>query len=293
MRQVALMLAIGRLKTLRRAASELGLTQPAATKMLQELERALGVPLFERVNRGLQLTAAGRITLDYFEQFQGHFSALRRALDGLRDGDGAKLHIGSIMAASPVVLSRSLIELKKRLPKLSIEIAVDTSDHLTEQLRGGQLDLVVGRIPAGTDDLTFLPIAKEELSLVVSPNHPLRSRKRLDWRELELFDWILQSEGSPMREVLEREFESHHARIPSNLIETSSILTTTNLLTLSNMIAVIPTEVAMRYAEHGLLCCLPYRFRQQLSTYGVITPRDRPMSMPAMELIRILGESHD
>jgi DNA-binding transcriptional LysR family regulator len=288
MRQVALLLAIGRFKTLRRAAGELGLTQPAATKMLQELERALGTPLFERANRSLKLTKAGEITLEYFERFQGHFTSLTRALDGLTSGEGIKLRIGSIMAASPVILSRALIELKVKLPKLSVEIEVETSDHLTALLRNGHLDLVVGRIAASADDLTFLPIAKEELSLVVSPDHPLRQRKRLVWSDLLPFNWILQSQGSPMREVLEREFEGHNSQIPGNLVETSSILTTTNLLALSEMIAVIPSEVAEKYEAHGLLHCLPYKFKQQLSTYGVITARDRPMSVPTKELISIL-----
>ena len=63
MRQVALLLAIGQHRTLRAAAAQLGLTQPAATKMLQELESAMGHALFDRVGRGLQLTAAGHCVL--------------------------------------------------------------------------------------------------------------------------------------------------------------------------------------------------------------------------------------
>ena len=75
MRQVALLLAIGERGTLRAAAAQLGLTQPAATKMLQELEAAMGHALFDRVGRGLQLTDAGRCVLAYFEGLQGHFDA--------------------------------------------------------------------------------------------------------------------------------------------------------------------------------------------------------------------------
>jgi molybdate transport repressor ModE-like protein len=76
MRQVALLLAIGEHGTLRAAAAALGMTQPAATKMLHELEHALGQPLFDRVGRGLRLTDPGRCTLAYFQGLRGTMEAL-------------------------------------------------------------------------------------------------------------------------------------------------------------------------------------------------------------------------
>jgi DNA-binding transcriptional LysR family regulator len=289
MRQVALLLAIGEFRTLRAAASQLGMSQPAATKMLHELENALGQPLFDRVGRGLQLTEAGKVALAYFTGLQGHFDALTRELGELGAGGSGKLCVGSIMAASPAVLSRALIRLKALYPRLTIEITVDTSDRLAEGLRRGDLDVIIGRVPrAGLDDLQFSPVAEEALSLVVSPSHPLARRVRVAWGDLMRFQWILQSQGSPMREVLEQEFRSHGSRPPPGLIETSSILTTTNLLTSSEMIAVIPTEVAELYERHGILACLPYRIRQELTVYGVITAKGRPLTPGASQLVAFL-----
>src|SRR5256885_2181041 len=86
MRQVALMLAIDQKGTLRGAAAELGLSQPAATKMLHELESALGLPLFDRVGRGLQLNAAGERVTGYFRHLRGGMEALNRELQELREG---------------------------------------------------------------------------------------------------------------------------------------------------------------------------------------------------------------
>ena len=130
--------------------------------------------------------------------------------------------------------------------------------------------------------------AEEALSLVVSPTHPLARQARVAWKDLMRFQWILQPHGSPMREVLEQEFRSQNSRPPPGLIETSSILTTTNLLTHSEMIAVIPTEVAERYEKHGLLVCLRYSLRKQLSAYGVITARGRPQTPAAGQLVAFL-----
>lgn len=289
MRQVALLLAIGRHRTLRAAAAELGMTQPAASKMLQELEQALGQPLFDRVGRGLRLSAAGEVALVYFAGLQGHLQAMTREIGELGEAGAGRLCVGSIMAASPAVLSQALIRLKALYPRLTLEITVDTSDRLIEALRRGGLDLVIGRIPpAAPPDLIFEPMAEEALSLVASPAHPLAKQLRVAWRDLTRFPWILQPAGSPMREVLDQEFRSHNSRPPPGLVETSSILTTTNLLAHSEMLAVIPTEVAERYEKHGMLVALRYSLRQRLSAYGLITHRGRPLSSAAGELIAFL-----
>ena len=82
MRQVALILAVGEHGTLRKASSELGMTQPAATKMIQELESALGQRLFERVGRGQKLTLAGTSVLRHFHGLRGTFDAGPHRPDG-------------------------------------------------------------------------------------------------------------------------------------------------------------------------------------------------------------------
>ena len=286
MRQVALLLAIGQHRTLRAAAAQLGLTQPAATKMLQELESAMGHALFDRVGRGLQLTAAGHCVLAYFEGLQGHFDALTRELE---QGSAGKLCIGSIMAASPAVLTQALIRLKALYPLLTIEITVDTSDRLSDALRRGDLDLVIGRVPdTNAGAFSFSPIAEEALSIVASPQHPLAGQARVAWAELLAYPWILQPHGSPMREVMEHEFKNQRSPLPRGLIETASILTTTNLIGNSHMLAVMPTEVAERYEAHGLLACLRYTVRQRLSVYGTIAARDRPAGPAATQLMQFL-----
>lgn len=292
MRQVALLLAIGRHGTLRAAAAELGMTQPAATKMLQELEHALGHPLFERAGRGLRLTEGGHCAMGYFQGLQGSLDALTRELEGIELGGTGKLHIGSIMAASPELLSTALLALKQQYPLLSIEITVDTSDRLTDSLRRGELDLVVGRVPEGAlDDMDFRPVADEALSVVANPDHPLAGKPRVAFAELLQHPWILQPAGSPMRDVLEQEFRRNRAPLPRGLIETSSILTTMNLLARSDMIAVLPADVAARYETHRLLACLRYKVRQQLGVFGCLTARGRPLSLPVSQLLALLVEA--
>lgn len=174
MRQVALMLAIDQKGTLRGAAAELGLSQPAATKMLHELEGALGLPLFDRVGRGLQLNAAGERVTGCFRHLRGGMEALNRELQELREGSAGRLAVGSIMAASPGRLTQALLALKRQWPLLSIEVAVDTSDRLLAQLQDGVLEVVVGRQTGQADPAhLFRTIDDEALSIIAGCGHPL------------------------------------------------------------------------------------------------------------------------
>lgn len=291
MRQIVLLLAIDERGTLRAAAAQLNMTQSAASKMLHELELALGQPLFERVGRGLALTPAGDCVMGYFRGMRGTMSSLARELDELRLGSAGKLFIGSIMAASPGHLTDALLRLKQTYPLLAVEISTGTSDLLIAQLNEGKLDVVIGRMLTLSDrNYRFRPIGDEALSVIAAVDHPLAGSKRVGFEAMQDYPWILQPQGSPMREVIEQEFRSHNAALPPGLIESASILTTTNLAMKSQMLGVIPESVASRYARHGLLAILPYQIRHTLTAFGSIVSRDRPLSAAGQHFIDLLHD---
>lgn len=289
MRQIVLLLAIEERGTLRAAAAQLNMTQSAASKMLHELELAIGQPLFERVGRGLALTAAGDCVMGYFRGLRGTVSSLARELEELRLGSAGKLFIGSIMAASPGHLTDALLRLKQTYPLLAVEISTGTSDLLIQRLNEGKLDVVIGRMLTLSErHYVFRPIGDEALCVIAATGHPLARRKRVTFDALQAYPWILQPHGSPMRDVMEQEFRSHNATLPKGLIESASILTTTNLAIKSDMLGVIPESVASRYARHGLLAIIPYQIQQSLTAFGSIVPKDRPLSTAAKHFVELL-----
>ncbi|TKC88032.1 LysR family transcriptional regulator [Trinickia terrae] len=288
MRQIALLLAVEECTTLRAAAEQMGLTQPAATKMLRELEDALGQPLFERAGRRLHLNPAGERVLDYFRGIRGSMEALNRELAELTFGSAGRLAIGSIMAASPGRLTEALLQLKARFPLLAIEIAVDTSDRLMPQLHEGVLEVVIGRhAGGGSGEYEFRSVDDEALAIVAGCGHPLAQARRVEFAALLDYPWIVQPAGSPAREVVERVFREHHQPMPRGLIETGSILTTMNLAGRSQMLGVIPATVAQRNAEHGLVAVIDYTLGHKLPSYGSLVRRDRPLSAPARHFLEL------
>ncbi|HEY3537366.1 MAG TPA: LysR family transcriptional regulator [Trinickia sp.] len=293
MRQIALLLAVEECSTLRGAAAQLGLTQPAATKMLHELESALGQRLFERTGRSLQLNPAGERVLGYFRGIRGSMESLNRELAELQLGSAGRLVIGSIMAATPGRLTEALVRLKARFPLLAIEIAVDTSDRLMPQLHEGVLEVVIGRDAHERSEYLFRTVDDESLAIVSGVDHPLARRRDLDFATLSEYPWILQPTGSPARDVVEREFGEHHRPMPRGLIETGSILTTMSLVSRSQMLGAIPATVAQVNAAHGLVAAIDYAFRHKLPSYGSIIRRDRPLSAPARHFLQLFHDESE
>jgi molybdate transport repressor ModE-like protein len=293
LRQVALLLAVREQGTLRAAATQLGMTQPAATKMLHELENALACALFERQGRGKKLTAAGQAVVDHFQGLRGSIAALARDLQALREGGGGRLAIGHIMASSPVLLTRAVARLKSEQPRLALAIVNDTSDRLLERLDRGDLDVVIGRLVEGHSRTGYRSedLAAEALSVVVGPQHRLAAQARIALADLAGERWILQPRGSPMRELLEQEFRRRRVDSPPQPVETGSILTTLDLIAETDMVAVIPASVATRWARQGLLAVLPLRLALQLEPYGSIVRRDRQLGAAGERLLQLLREA--
>lgn len=289
MRQVTLLLSIQEHRTLRAAAQVMGMTQPAATKMLHELEDALGTKIFDRTGRTLTLNSAGKTVLGFFQGMRGSVESLARELDAMQMGIHGTLSVGSIMAASPAILTDALIAMRRSYPMLSINISTGTSDVLIEALNQGDLDLVIGRIVSVKhEDYEFWPIANESLSIVGAVGHPLAKKARVTLKALHEFPWILQGPSSPMRAVIEREFRDQHLVLPENLIETSSILTTADIVTRTDMIAVIPESVASIFSDSGRIKVLGYRIKNKLEPYGSLIKRDRPCSAATRAFLKML-----
>lgn len=290
LRQVALLLALRQQGTLGAAASQLGMTQPAATKMLHELEATLGCRLFEREGRGLRPTAAGHTVYGHFDGLHGSIEALARALEALQRGGAGRLSVGSILASSPAWLTQAVARLKREQPGLELVIAVETSDRLMEQLERGELDIVIGRLVEGFahEDYRCELLDTEPLSVVVGPQHPLAGKRRLALADLADQPWVLQPRNSPMREVLEREFRLQGIDAPRNRVETASIMTTTSLLTETDAVAVMPTSVARPYASHGMVAILPVKIVQQLEPFSTIVRRGRALSPSAQRFLDLL-----
>jgi DNA-binding transcriptional LysR family regulator len=231
-RHLALIIAIADYRTLHSAADQLGLSQPAVTKMLREVESGFGLPLFERLARGMTPTVFGESVIRYARLLLADLEHLRDELDSLAAGNRGKVLIGAIIAAAPLLLAHVVADIKQREPRLEVSILNDTSDVLLPMLAQGRLDFVIGRTmdDLKRDDLQFEKLWDEALSVVAGVDHPLAKARELNLKDLGERAWILYPQATPMRRLLELVFRDAGMPTPQNVVETSSVITTTTLL---------------------------------------------------------------
>ena len=288
MRQLSLLLALHEHRSLRKAAEQIGLTQPAATKMLHEMEAVTGLKLFDRLRRGVQPTVYGEVMTRYAQVVFSDLNGVRDELVAIESGNIGKIRVGAIMAPAPQLLTDTLLVLKQRHPRLAPSIQIDTSDVLITALLQDRLDVAIGRVPDTWDssEIMFEPIAEEALSVVASVSNPEVRNRKATLAGLLQYPWVLQAHPSPMRKVLELVFMESGLIMPINILETSSMLLTTSLLRQSDMLAVMPTVVAKHYEERKTLGIVPLKIKRQIAPYGIITRKGRILSPATQVFIR-------
>ncbi|MNV47238.1 HTH-type transcriptional regulator GbpR [compost metagenome] len=292
-KHLLMLVTLGSSQNVHRAAETLSMSQPATTRMLQEIEEAFGCELFERLNRGIRPNALG---LDLIRFAQTALNQLDRCAEGIAEksqGGHGSLAIGTIMGAAPNLVIQSVAEMKRRFPKLRIKLMGDTSDQLIELLDKGLTDLAVARRNLDSDRsrFDFEPLGNERLIITVHHAHPLARRESLDLEELVTnWPWILQPQTSPARLALEQSLERMSLPSPSDVIECSSVFAMLQLVQMTDGILFLSDTVLKDYLRTGLVVALPVEFSEKMTPYGILTRRNTPPSQEMEQLVMLLRE---
>lgn len=197
-----------------KAAAKLGIVQPALSKQIRELEEELGVSLFERLPRGVRLSAAGQSLLQDSQALLAQAAAsVERARDAARGNTGI-LRLGFVDTTvyHPLV-PRIIQAFRSRYPGLRLELHQDPSLAQWEGLRAGRLDAgLVYHLPPERSDLKAFALGKEEIQLVVPRHHPLATRDSVSLKELreEAFVFCPRSVSPPFHDKLLDACRKHH-----------------------------------------------------------------------------------
>ncbi|ENA27325.1 MULTISPECIES: LysR family transcriptional regulator [unclassified Pseudomonas] len=286
-RHLRLLIELDEHRSLLGAANSVGLTQPGASKALQEIETTFGTTLFNRNNRGLEPTAAGYCAIRYARVVQTDISNLRHDLDAILRGVGGRLAVGAIMGAVPLLM-KAVSQLTAIQPEMSFEIIEDTSQSLLTQIESGRLDMALCRTSVSSSPHLFSSafVQDETLAVIANIDHPFQAAGALRLEELAESRWIVYRANMPMRVQLEREFHDAGIRFPLHLVETTSILATLSLLqNQPEFVALVSIDVAKQCVQHNRVCILPLAIKSVSDPYELVTRRGS-QATPAMEQLR-------
>lgn len=289
-RHLQLLDILGRTRNLRVTAEQMHMTQPAATKILADIEALFGAPLFERLPRDMRPTDLGLFALRFASvgladlgKFVGEFNALR-------NGGHGHLTVGAISASAAQLLTASIKEVRERRPLLSIKLVEQSSDQLAIWLEEKKLDIMVGRLTETRHHtlFDFEMMSAEAVWVVAGQHHPLLARQQLELSELAAWPWILYPPATAIRQLFEESFAAAGLQAPPGMVETPSIFSTLELLQATDMLSLQPRAAVEKYVEKGLLGHVPVSIERAMSNYGIVTRKNEIPSQTTQEFIAIL-----
>jgi DNA-binding transcriptional LysR family regulator len=194
------------------AARLLHTSQPAVSRELRTLEVRLGVPLFDRLPRGMRLTEAGQVLLSYAERIFGLEAAAERAMRELADLEGGHLAIGASNTLGTYLLPAFVAAFHTRYPQVTLNLHVGNTQEIVKGVLDSRFTLgfVEGRVRGeATEAIEAREFRRDRIVAVVAPGHSLAKKREVSVRALAEAPAILREPGSGTREIVEHAFTMH------------------------------------------------------------------------------------
>lgn len=269
LRNLKFLLSLAQTRNISHSAKLLHTTQPGLSKWLKDLEADIGLPLFERHARGLTPTSHGDALIAHARRIDAQLDRAVVDMNILRDGGAGRVVIGASGAAATEAAPRAMLAMAERMPELRIDLVEGTMDRLLGLLARGDLDIVLGRTAAAEIDpiLHTEELYVEPIDLVARPGHPLFDLPQLHWRDVKKYRWIVWPRQTPIRNALEAALANAGQSLPSNYIESNSVIANITLLTHSDVIGTASHRSTMMLSRLNLVRTLPL----ELNGFGSVS----------------------
>ncbi|WP_295072346.1 LysR family transcriptional regulator [Tabrizicola sp.] len=285
--QLRLLAELSQVGALGVAAARIGVAQPAASRLLAEMEELLGLPLHERQGRGLRLTEVGLALARRAARIEIELADAARELAEAATGRAGVVRVGAVTGPALSLVMPVLIALQRELPEFRAEVTVATSLNLCEQLRDGRLDFALARLSPGETQLEARVLAVEPLSLVVRRGHPLLVRPILSLDDLMSYDWVMGDDETLLTQTVVSRLTELGLPQPKRRISTSSFLFTLALLNQTDAIAPLATPVVDSFAGNPSVpfVSLPIDLGLAVAPFSLVTRAGAQMTPSAQRLI--------
>lgn len=286
--QLRIFVAVAETQHVTNAAKSLNLAQSAASAAIAALEARHGARLFNRVGRNIELTDAGRIFLTEAKAVLARIAAAELTLAELGGLKRGNLLIQASQTVAGYWLPRHLVVFKERFPGVAIDLRVGNSEQVAEAVRTGiaEIGFVEGDISNAA--LAIVPIARDQLVLVVGPDHPWATARRFDPRRLKESDWVLRERGSGTRATFEAALP-RFGLSPADLnvtLELPSNEAVRAAVEAGSAATVLSASVVVAGLEAGLLKRVPLDLPER--AFHMVQHRERHLSAATEALLQII-----
>ncbi len=226
-----------------RAADALGYAQPTVTLHIQQLEAELGVQLFARQGKRMQLTEAGRLLREHATQVLARTALLQQTMTEVGAGETGHVRLGAIETTAFEHLPRALAVFRRARPKVRLTVEIGETAALSNRLAAGDLDLGVCSTPPAQLGLAFEPLYTDRLALLVPEAHPLARAAVVAVADLAAHGVLLSQRTCGYRRVIEQALAEQGAN-PYAGLEIGSMELLKRCVQAGLGVAIVPVVVA-------------------------------------------------
>ncbi|MFM7026604.1 MAG: LysR family transcriptional regulator [Limnohabitans sp.] len=289
-REIDVFLVLAQTLSFRRTAERVHLSQPAVTGVIGRLEEALGVRLFDRTTRQVQLTGPGQV---FLEQAQRLRHMTEEAVRTVREV--ATLQTGQVaMAAMPslaaTVVPQVFARFQAQHPGVRLQLMDTLSDPAFDLVRAARVDFALTAANPAYADLDYLPLASDGFVLLIPRQHVLaRRRGALAWSEVAQLPHISMPLPSSVRQYADAAFLEHRIRFAPQF-ELEHLASIKALVSAGLGVAALPELAANVGTDEGIVR-RPLRTPDLRRPIGLVTLRGRSLSPAAAAMVELLREA--
>jgi len=249
--------AVARHNSFSKAAEELHLTQPAISAQIATLEGQLKLKLFDRVGKKISLTEQGRVVLACAEDIHGRIEQMQAELDDLGSLQAGHLQLGASLLVGVYLLPDILAEFKREHPRVELKVRIDPARQILDMLLRNELDLaVIGEgIPIDDERIAVKPILKDELIVIVPPNHPRAETGTVTLAELSLEPFVLPARDSASGESMTEQLRGEGVTLHS-VLELGNVGAVKRAVEAGLGISIVSRYAVLHELQEGRLCSL-------------------------------------
>jgi DNA-binding transcriptional LysR family regulator len=290
LRDLHVFFAVTRRGSMAKAAAELRITQPAVSRVIADLEHALGVRLLDRGPQGVEATMYGRVLLKRGGVAFDEIKQAIRDIEFLANPNVGEVRIGCAESIAAAILPPVIAQLFRRHPgvvPIVGEIASPSVDF--SELRARKVDLLVARIVSPlvrgqtTDDVNVEVLFDDDMVVAAGAHSRWARRRKVDLAELADEPWILADPNTWNNLIVAEAFNARGLKMPNICLMTLSVHLRANLLASGGFITVLPRSVMNLYAQRFSLKVLPVDLLPRPWPVAAVTLKSRAPS-PVVEL---------
>lgn len=274
LRQLQIILLVADLGSIQKAADAAGLSQPATTHALADLEELLEVKLFDRHARGMRPTAIGRALVPMVRSALGSIRSGAYSVSAMASAGGGLVRIGAVPSAVGGLLARALPAFARAHPHLLVRVHEAGAEQLPAMLAQVQIDLALGREPADVPQhTTFTPLMTDRLVIVASNNHRLVSRQGLALADLAAESWAQPPTDMVSTPAFAELWERAELMPDVCRVDSRSSVLKLALLRENQLLDMMPRSLACPLIDAGVLVELDFEVPGgELAPLGVLAP---------------------